>query len=248
MYLQCTDFSFKKLSTGSSHERFGGIEPWRNYQVTANGVENTIPQLQSRFQAMPKTSLVTNVQLNASHLPSTNVVSVTNTTTAAVMDKLEEIKLATRKYNTRTYAVIYSILFFIILVFLNALLCFSSLAISRLILREMIAAARPYSTFCLLITNFLLVLNISSVFLLFLTVLDTPIIWYFLPVIFLITAHSFALFYFGTLRRPDRLMGIQQPRIKTCNFNFTATICVYIGCVHILIRGYDLASRISQVH
>lgn len=183
-----------------NYERFGGVEPWRNYRETASGVEKFVPQLQSSYRAMPKISLVTNVQLNASHILTTNVVAVTNTATIEVIDALEKVKLATEKYSASTYVWIYSVLFLVILVFLNALHCFCSLVISRLILREIIAAARPYSTFCLLITNLFLVINMSSVFLLLLTILNTPIMWYFLPVIFIFAAHSFTvflLFFFG---------------------------------------------------
>ncbi len=176
------------------HEKFGGIEPWSNYQKTVDGVETFIPQLQASYQAMPKTSLITNIQLNASHTYVTNVVSITNTATIELLNGLEQVKLATRKYDTTAYVCVYSSIFILVLFFLNALLSFISLIISRLILREMIAAARPYSTFCLLITNLFLVVNVSSVFLLLLTILYTPIIWYFLPLVFIFAGHSFSIF------------------------------------------------------
>ena len=183
-----------------NHEKFGGVEPWKDYKKAAEGVEGFIPQLEASYQSMPKTTSITNIQQNSSHILTTNIVSATNTATLAVIDELKKVKSVTEKYNTSTYLVIYSFLFFLMLVFLNALLCFCSLVISRLILREMIAAARPFSTFCLLVTNFFLVLNMSSVFLLLLTVLDTPLIWYFLPVVFIFAAHSvtvFLLLFFG---------------------------------------------------
>jgi len=94
-----------------SHEKLG-IEPWKNYRETAKGVEDFIPQLQSSYRAMPITTLTTNVQLNhESHLFTTNVVTITNTSKTVLIEKLETVKLATQKYNTNTFVAIYSIVF-----------------------------------------------------------------------------------------------------------------------------------------
>jgi hypothetical protein len=145
---------------------------------------------------MDKPVLVTNIQpkLSNAQLPTTNIISITNTAVKDVIVGLEKIKNTTTKYDTITFAVIYSISFLLILVLLNSLLCFCSLVFSRMILREIIAAGRPFSTIALLVTNFVLVISVSSVFLLLLTVLATPLAWYFLPFIYGLSRQSFQLF------------------------------------------------------
>jgi hypothetical protein len=195
-----------------NHDIFG-VKPWENYKKTADAVMTTIPSLQAQYKESAKPSLVTNalpagadIDLYRKNNPgviitNNNVIMlVTNTAAADFSLELEKVKQVTMKYNTTSCCAVYSVTFMVILVFLNALLCFFSLVISRLILREMIAAARPFSTLALLVTNLFLVVNVSSVFLLFLTILNTPIVWLFLPVILLILPHSFSVYvlvFFG---------------------------------------------------
>jgi hypothetical protein len=62
---------------------------------------------------------------------------------------------------------------------------------SRLILREIIAAGRVFSTITLLIANFALVFPVWTVIFLLVTVLFTPLLWLFIPLVFLLSKLSF---------------------------------------------------------
>jgi hypothetical protein len=179
-----------------NHQMFA-VQPWVNYRETAEAVEKYVPQLESNYVAIATKPSSTNLypQLVVAQLPTTNDLSTTNTiATKELVEALESIKQTTKKYDTSAFAAIYSVCFLLILVFLNALLCFFSMVFSRLIMREIILAARPFSTIALLVTNFVLVINVASVFLLLITALSTPILWYFLPLIFGLSKQSFSIF------------------------------------------------------
>jgi hypothetical protein len=171
-----------------NHDKFG-LKPWENYRITSESVISTIPQIQAQYKEAGKPTLITNtlptgVDINEFKKKNPNVIVTNNnfimltTNTAAkdASDMLEKIQQVTVKYNTNTYCAIYSLAFFLILIFLNALLCYFALIISRLIIREMIAAARPFSTLALLATNLFVVVNVSCFFLLLLVILEIPII------------------------------------------------------------------------
>jgi hypothetical protein len=65
-----------------------------------------------------------------------------------------------------------------------------------MILREIIAAGRIVATVALLITNSVLVLNVAIVFMLLLVLIGTPVLWYFLPALVVLSRLSFTVFLF----------------------------------------------------
>ena len=228
-----------------NHDIFG-VKPWENYRKTAEAVISTIPQLQERFADASQPSLVTNtlpvgsdINLFKKNNPgvlitnNSSIMLVTNTAAANVSILLEKVKRSAVKYDTTAYCAIYSVTFIIILIFLNALLCFLSLVISRMIMREMIASARPFSTLALLATNFFLVVNVSSVFLLFLIILNTPIIWYFLPLVLFILPHSFSVYLLVIFGGELASWIFSSPALKLVAviaflpFIFTLTVCLF---------------------
>lgn len=68
------------------------------------------------------------------------------------------------KYNTTKYIVGYSIAFYLALFIANAVLCFVSLVLCRIILREICVVGRVASAFSLLFANFIILLIVSSIF------------------------------------------------------------------------------------
>jgi hypothetical protein len=192
-----------------NHKSFG-VQLWNNCRETAEAVKAFVASFQSppvktiTFPSPPLST--TNATLPTTNIfyPSTNTQTLTtnlhnlatnnpvSNSTNELMISITKFGKTVEKYNTTKLAVIYSILFLLILLVLNNVLCFFALVFSRLILREIIAACRPFSIIALLITNFVLVLIISTVVLLLLTILATPLVWFFLPILFGISEQSFS--------------------------------------------------------
>jgi hypothetical protein len=192
-----------------NHKTFG-VQPWNNYRQTAEAVKAVVssfqpppvktitfqsPPLSTTNAQLPTTNILnpeTNIQTLVTNVHNLTANSLASNPTNDLMVSIANFGKTVEKYNTTELAVIYSILFLFILLVLNNVLCFFALVFSRLILREIIAACRPFSIIALLITNFVLVLIISSVVLLLLTVLATPLVWFFLPILFGISEQSFS--------------------------------------------------------
>jgi hypothetical protein len=115
----------------------------------------------------------------------------------------EELRGLLARYNTIPWAATYSIASLFALVTLNSVLFFLSVVFSRLILREIIAAGRVFSTVMLLIANFALLVPAWLIVLLLVTVLFTPFVWGVIPLTFLLSQLSIywflAFFTGGTL-------------------------------------------------
>lgn len=85
------------------------------------------------------------------------------------------------RFDTTAWRVLYSASFFGCLLLSNICLFPLSLAFSRIILREMVAAGRTFTSFALLITNLVLVSVISGFVLVFLEILSLPALWIVVP-------------------------------------------------------------------
>lgn len=195
------------------HATFG-IEPWQNYRksgalikvVTQSILSESAFETKQKANSSPRSVNIIQAPLtnsltftNENYKFTTNGYSGANQKNTAnpfedISNSIVQLEQVSDKYNTTTLVALYSVLFFLILLLLNSALCLCSLVFSRMILREIIASARPFSTLALLVTNVFLVLNISSVFLLFLTVLSIPLIWFFLPILFGLSKQSFISF------------------------------------------------------
>jgi hypothetical protein len=94
------------------------------------------------------------------------------------------------RYNSVGWTVAYSVTSLLVLVLLNSVLFFSSVVYSRLILKEIIAAGRVFSTITLLIANFALVFPTWTVVFLLVTILFTPLLWLLIPLAFSLSGVS----------------------------------------------------------
>jgi hypothetical protein len=149
---------------GIYNDRVIGIAPWEAYRETASRLE----QVWSDDQKPAKT----------------------DAEKAAKQANAELLAIVVR-FNTGAWTAAYTVVSLVILVLLNSILLFLSVVYSRLILREIIAAGRVFSTLTLLIANFALLIPGWIVLLLLLTVLFTPWLWLIVPVFLLLSKASF---------------------------------------------------------
>ena len=112
-----------------------------------------------------------------------------------IADGMKGLVQITNRFNTPGWTLVYSIAFLSILIISNAILFYLVLTFSRLILREIIAAARLFSTIALLVTNFCFVLFVSTFFLLLLSILGIPLVWYIMPLVYQISQDSFGMLF-----------------------------------------------------
>jgi len=160
--------------TGIQSGRTIGVAPWEAYQRTASQLE----AIWSKEQPPPKTEADRQQQ-----------------------QAMKELQKNVMQYNSAGWMVFYSVCSLLVLVFLNSGLFFLSVVYSRLILKEVIAAGRVFSTITLLIANFALVFPVWTVVFLMVTVLFTPLLWLFIPLVFVLSRLSvywlFAIFAGG---------------------------------------------------
>jgi hypothetical protein len=109
------------------------------------------------------------------------------------------IRQGIQKYNTTGHVIAYSAGYFLFLFVANVVLCFGSLVVCRVILREICATGRVVSAISLLISNFFCVLIIASVFLLLLLILSVPLFWILVPFACIVARASLAVFGITTL-------------------------------------------------
>lgn len=102
----------------------------------------------------------------------------------------EKLKAVAESYGSWHWKVIYSASFFLILAAANSVSFFLSVALSRLMLQEIVAAGRAFSAFALLAFDLFLVVCTASLFLLFATVLAYPALWFFVPLVYLLSRMS----------------------------------------------------------
>lgn len=158
-----------------------------------------------------------------------------------IADGLKELTEITKRFNTTGWTIVYSALFLTLLVLSNALLFYLALTFSRLILREIIAAHRFFSTIALLVTNFCFVLIISTVFLLFLTILAVPLVWYFMPLVYELSKDSFGMLILISAGGGVAAWIFVTPVLKI------VTLIALLPCIFTLvvslITGFAIASR-----
>jgi hypothetical protein len=119
-----------------------------------------------------------------------------------------DLRQGVEKYNTASNALLYSAAFFLVIFLTNVFLCFGSLIICRLILREICASGRVISTLSLLLSNFFCLLIVSSVFLLLLLVLSIPLFWLLVPFASEVAKSSLAVFSMSTLALSFSIWGL----------------------------------------
>lgn len=107
---------------------------------------------------------------------------------------LATIQKGVEKYDTTENATLYSIGYYVVILIANILLCFCSLVLCRIVLREICLARRTVAVVSLLISNFFVVSIISSISLLALLVLSVPLLWLLLPFVPIVAKQSFLVF------------------------------------------------------
>lgn len=116
-----------------------------------------------------------------------NHASSQDKTTIEAMEKLKAIAESAEK---GPWKYIYCVSFFLIILAANSVSFFFSVALSRLMLQEIVAAERVFSAFALLAFDLFLVVCTASLFLLFATVLAFPALWFFVPLVYLLSRTS----------------------------------------------------------
>jgi hypothetical protein len=200
--------------TGLLNHQLLGIVPWQNYHQSCDVVNSLADTIAG--SGLPAAGKITNAVVyspNAFLFGTTNEdgaggglfvayyfgkkISDANTNLTQAKkwaDDLTTIRKGVEKYDTPQNAAIYSIAYYVILLIANVALCFCSLILCRIVLREICAADRIVSAVSLLISNFFVLLIISSISLLALLILSVPLLWLLLPFFPVVAKQSFLVF------------------------------------------------------
>jgi hypothetical protein len=200
--------------TGMLNHQLLGIVPWDNYHQSCKLVNGLADMIAG--SGLPTRGTITNAVVyspNAFLFGTTNEDGAdgglfvayyfgkklsdanTNLTQAQQWaNDLTTIRKGVEKYDTTKNAVIYSIAYYVVLFVANVVLCFCSLVLCRIVLREICAARRVVSAVSLLVSNFFIVLIISSISLLALFIFSVPLLWLLLPLFPVVAKQSFLVF------------------------------------------------------
>ncbi len=210
--------------TGVINHRLIGIAPWENYHqscgfvseladfICNSGITNSAPIDKNHTGLITVTnsflsSQTTFVFISTNRNGNEGGLSVqyffgkkvsdtnTNLTQAEQWAKdLVVLRAGVEKYDTAKNATIYTIAYFIGLIAINALLSYFALILSRIVLREICSTARVISSISLCLSNFFLVLFLSSFSLIALLIASIPLFWLLLPLAPLVAETSFLTF------------------------------------------------------
>jgi len=162
--------AFLALVLGLTGIRTGrplGLSPWQSLREAAQAYNTNWENQQSARSLKPQTDSDKKVQQFE-----------------------QQLKFAVDHYTTTKWQVIYSVASLLLLLILNGCFFFSSLVYSRLILREIIAAARVFSTMTLLLANFAFTLPTWALFFALEIIVFTPWLWLALPAVYILSKVS----------------------------------------------------------
>jgi hypothetical protein len=126
-------------------------------------------------------------------IKSTNILGNVISYNDAVDESSSEVKAfhdEIYKYDKPFYVTVYSVGYFVILFSINSILFFLSLVSCRLMMRELAAVGRSVSTFTVIFTNVVIVFILCGVMLLLFTFLATPLLWIFVPTLYIWSMES----------------------------------------------------------
>jgi hypothetical protein len=103
------------------------------------------------------------------------------------------------KLNRKSYVVIYSIAYFIVLFAANTILFVLSLAFCRTMLREVESSGKKITTLSLAFTNLVFVVGCSCFLLFFITLAAIPVFWMIIPILYQISAESISTVVVGLI-------------------------------------------------
>jgi hypothetical protein len=115
----------------------------------------------------------------------------------ATIEVMEKLKAIAESAENGPWKYVYCVSFFLIIVAANAVSFFFSVALSRLMLQEIVAAESVFLAFALLAFDLFLVVCTASLFLLFATVLAFPGLWFFVALIYLLSRTSLLWLFVG---------------------------------------------------
>jgi hypothetical protein len=208
--------------TGLLNHRLLAIVPWDNYHQsckTVNDLADTIASsglssagtitnhpngtMTNDFTGSPTTFLFVTTNgngdegmLSVGYFFGKKISDLNTNLTQAQQwsNDLATIRSGVEKYDTPKDAAIYSAVYYIVLFIANVVLCFFSLVLCRIVLREICATARIVSAISLLVSNFFVVLIISTISLLVLLIFSVPLLWLLLPLSPVVAKQSFLTF------------------------------------------------------
>lgn len=152
------------------------VNPWKEFQHTIDTLKET-PERFSKKKA---------------------------TTEQKTKDEVEAeqyLRTIAERYSGLHWKVIYCVVFFGGLLASNAVSFFLSIAFSRLVLQEIAASGRMFAACSLLALNLFLVSSTATLFLIFLTLLSYPWLWFVVPLAYLLSTVSvywFLVVVFGS--------------------------------------------------
>jgi len=131
------------------------------------------------------------------HYFATNTFGVLYTNTDAYQDMVGEIKSVqkmVKRFNSTSYAFLYTVAFYFVLFITNTFLFILSLAFCRTILREIANSGRVITMLSLVFTNLTFIFVCSSLLILFLTFIAIPFFWVLVPALYAVSQESFFAF------------------------------------------------------
>ena len=135
------------------------------------------------FRTGAETNYVTN---------SFGYVTISTNPFDALCNDMKTFSRKAAKYDTLSYMLAYSTIFFLLLFTINAFLFVVSLVFCRVMLREIAATRRILSTASLIFTNVITVFSLCCFLLFFLTFLAIPLFWVLIPAMKVVADESLA--------------------------------------------------------
>ncbi len=142
-----------------------GVNPWKQFQQTIDTIKKVSDRNDTKRVA---TDLKAKEEAEAA----------------------QYLKAIAEQYGGIHWKIIYCVAFFAALLVSNAISFFLSIGFSRLVLQEIVASGRIFAACSLLALNGFLVTSTATFFLLLLTVLAYPWLWFLVPLAYLLSTAS----------------------------------------------------------
>ena len=142
-----------------------GVNPWNQFQKTIDAMKKSVNQVKT-------------------------TKSTTEQETKEKMEVARSLQNLAEQYGSVRWKVIYCAVFIVALIGSNGITFFLSIAFSRLVLQEIVASGRMFAACSLLLLNLFIVTSIATLFLLFLTLIAYPLLWFLLPLVYILSKVS----------------------------------------------------------
>ncbi len=105
-------------------------------------------------------------------------------------EAVRRLAVLAEQYGGLHWKIAYCMVFFVGLLGANGITFFLSIAFSRLVLQEIVASGRAFAACALLVLNIFLVASTATLFLLIITILAYPMLWFVVPLAYLLSRAS----------------------------------------------------------